>query len=132
MAETSSSPSTFISGPRLIDGDALNGAFAAPQVSVAAGLTALGAALASALVLLSTVNQFSTVAANTGAALNPKLVPGQYQDIYNDGANPLTVYWASGTIDGGASVTLTNAKRCRYTCIAPGVVESAQWGVASA
>ena len=132
MADISESPSEFITGPRLTDGNDLNSAFGSPQTSTRSGITATGAALASAVVLLTTFNQFTTVAAGTGAALNPKLIPGQYQDIFNDGANPLTVYWASGTIDGGASATLTNAKRARFFCIAPGVVESAQWGVASA
>lgn len=127
-----SAPAPLIPGQRLAEDDVLNKFLSFPSVSVSSGLTALGTTLATALVLTSVINQLSTVAANTGAAL-ASLVPGAHQDLYNDGASPVTVYAPTGyTVDGVASVTLTNALRCRYTCIAPGVIESSQLGAVSA
>lgn len=88
--------------------------------------------------LPSSINQVAT-SANSGNAvtLGIGLIPGQHQDVYNDGANPIKVFPVASTvaIDGGsagASVPLANAKRCRYTCLAANVIESAQLGVVSA
>lgn len=122
-----------ISGPHLISGSSLNTNFANPAVSSGYNLTATGAALASALLLTTALCQFSTVAANTGAAL-AAMKPGQSQVIFNDGASPLTVYAlnANYTIDGAASVPLANGKRCVYFCVSPGIIISAQLGVVSA
>ncbi len=134
MTVTTSTPQPFPPGQALQNGSDLNAALAAPAWSVAAGLVAAGVALASALQLRTTINQFATVGAATGAAL-ANLIPGQFQDVYNDGASALTVYSAFATIDGTAGATgvaLANAKRCRYTCVSPGVVESAQLGAVSA
>ena len=102
------------------------------QRTVSAGLTATGTNAATALPLTSSRNQFSTVAASTGALL-PAAVVGLDVTVFNDGANPLTVYSkGTDTVDGGASATLTNTKRCTYYCLAAGAWESAQLGVASA
>jgi hypothetical protein len=135
MAATSSTPAPFQAGFALQDGSALNAALAAPGWSVQAGQTALGAALASAFPLEATITQFSTVAAGTGAYLLATMVPGQFRDVYNDGAQTLTVYAAGGaTIDGTAGATgvsLSSTHRCRYTCLAPGVFESALLGAVS-
>ena len=135
MAASATSPQPFQSGPRLIDGSDLNKNFAFPARSVAYNQIATGATNLTALPCNSSITQFSTVAANTGALL-AALTPGQWQDIYNDGASPLTVYaGAAYTIDGTAGtvgVALANAKRCRYTCLAVGVIESAQLGAVSA
>lgn len=79
-----------------------------------------------------------TTCANAGDAVTlPALSPGQSVDVYNDGAAAASVFpnGASDTIDGGAggaAVTLTNAKRCRYTCFAANTIISAQLGVVSA
>jgi hypothetical protein len=79
-----------------------------------------------------------TVAANSGDAVTlPALAPGQSAEVYNDGANPISVFpnGASGAIDGGsggAAVTLTNAKRAKFTCVATNTIISAQLGVVSA
>lgn len=134
MAVLNSVPQPFAPGQALQDGSKLNAALASPAWSVTSGLVAIGTTLATALGLTSAINQMATVAANTGVAL-ANLIPGQFQDIYNDGASPLTVYSANATIDGTAGATgvaLANTKRCRYTCISPGVYESAQLGAVSA
>jgi len=100
--------------------------------SVATGLTATGTNAGTALALTAGLNRVSTVAAGTGVAL-PQSAAGLEVTIFNDGASPLTVYGNStDTIDGSASVTLTNAKRCMYFCFVAGAWESAQLGVASA
>lgn len=81
------------------------------------------------LALTKAVNRVST-AANAGDAVTlAALSPGQSQVVINDGANPIKVFpnGASDQIDGGtaaASVTLTNAKRCRFTCLATNVIVS--------
>lgn len=132
MALFQAAPSPLQPGQRLADDDTLNAFLSLPSVSVTSGQVATGVALADAVPMTSAITQFATVAANTGGAL-AALIPGQYQDVYNDGASPLTVYARSGyLVDGAASVPLANAKRCRYTCIAPGVIESAQLGAVSA
>lgn len=135
MAVFKSSPQPLQPGQRLADDDTLNLFLGNPSKSMASGLVATGANAAGALPLAAAINQFATVAANTGAML-AVIVPGGQQDIYNDGANPLTVYAPAGaTIDGGAaggSVPLANAKRCSYICMSPGVYESAQLGAVSA
>ena len=135
MALFQSSPQPFAPGLALQDGSLLNRILGIFVGSVSSGLTATGTTLATALGLTSTTNQFSTVAANTGATL-PAMIPGQTVFIYNDGASPLTVYAANGiTIDGTAGsvgVTLTNAKRCAYTMMSTTAIESAQLGVVSA
>ncbi len=108
--------------------------------NAAAGLVAAGTNRATALALAADINQVATAAAGTGVALPTATAPGQTVDVYNDGANAIKVYaQGTDTIDGTAGatgVTLTNAKRCRYTVmsISNGVAtwESAQFGVASA
>jgi hypothetical protein len=98
-------------------------------------LTAAGSTKADALVLTNQINVIGTAAANTGVLL-PLGVVGQPITIYNNGANAIKVYGSgSDTIDGAAAatgVTLTNAKRCEYLCIAAGVYISAQLGAVSA
>lgn len=132
MAVQKNSPQVFAPGQALQDGSLLNKILANPGYSTDYGETATGANLAGALQLAAQITQLAVVAANTGVAL-AALTAGQSQDIYNDGANPLTVYALAGyTIDGAASVPLANAKRCRYTCLAPGIIESAQLGAVSA
>lgn len=57
--------------------------------SIGAGLTAAGTNQATATAMTAAVNQFTTVAANTGALLTAGI---QQQTVYNGGANPLRVY----------------------------------------
>lgn len=70
------------------------------------GLTATGSSSADALELTADYNQFSTVAASTGAML-PDCEAGAVIAVANDGASALTVYPdAAATIDGGASYSV--------------------------
>lgn len=83
------------------------------------------------------VNRFTTVASSGNAGTLPALAVGQSVEVYNDGANPMSVFpnGASNTIDGGsggAAVTLTNTKRARFTCVATNTIISAQLGAVSA
>lgn len=104
---------------------------------VAAGLTASTThSGAGGTPLVVGVNQFSTVANAGDAATIPALAVGQSLDVYNDGAHAMAIYAQSGvSIDGlgsGSGAPLTNGKRCRFTCISAGVIESAQLGAVSA
>jgi hypothetical protein len=114
------------------------GAFTLLGVSVATGLTASTTqTLAGGLALSKAVNNVSTVANVSDAVTLPALLPGQSAVVLNSGANPMKVFpnAASVQIDGGtagAAVTLTNAKRCAYYCLATNVIVSAQLGAASA
>lgn len=104
-------------------------------VSVGNALTAAGTTRADALVLAKQVNNITTAAASTGAVL-PAGVVGMRIIIVNAGANPIKVYGnGSDTIDGVAGatgVTLTNAKRAVFICVAVNTFISAQLGVISA
>lgn len=67
------------------------------------GLVATGANQADALALISTMNIFATVAANTGALL-PEPDGKALIIIVNNGANPLSVYpQSTQTINGAAA-----------------------------
>lgn len=98
-------------------------------------LTAAGTTRADALALTKQINNIGTAAASTGVVL-PAATVGQIVTVFNSGANPIKVYGAgSDTIDGTAGstgVTLTNANRCMYICVAAATWLSAQMGVASA
>ncbi len=79
-----------------------------------------------------------TVCAHSGDAVTLQaLANGQAAVIFNDGANPASVFpnGASDTIDGGsggAAVTLTNAKRAIFLKTATNTIISAQLGAVSA
>lgn len=105
--------------------------------SVKAGIVAgTTHTLAGATGLFSDINQVATVANASDAVALPAAVIGDNITIYNDGVHVLAVWpQAADAIDGGSAgvaVSLTNAKRCQYTCIAANTWESAQLGVASA
>lgn len=106
--------------------------------SVGNGLTAAGTTRADALALTRQINNVTTAAAGTGVILPASGVAGigAVVVIYNDGANPIKVYGAgTDTIDGSPAatgVTLTNALRCAYTCVAANTWLSAQLGAVSA
>ncbi|MDB5448312.1 MAG: hypothetical protein JWQ97_3629 [Phenylobacterium sp.] len=81
------------------------------------------------LALTKAINRVSTAVTSGDAVTLAALTPGQSQVVINDGASPIKVFpnGASDQIDGGtagASVTLTNAKRCRFTCLATNVIVS--------
>lgn len=114
------------------------GGSAIEQQTVATGITASATqTLVGATALTARINRVNTSAASGNAVKLAALSPGQSQTIYNDGANPISVFPAAAgvAIDGGsagAAVTLTNAKRAVFTCTATNVVISAQLGVPSA
>ena len=88
-------------------------AAAAITGNAANNLTAAGTTQATALLLPSDVNRFTTVAASSGTIL-PPMNAGDWTVIYNGGANALAVYPpVGGVINQGAtnaaySVTTTN------------------------
>lgn len=93
--------------------------------------------IAGATALTAFYNVIGTCA-NAGDAVKlAALTPGQAQIVFSAGAAAAAVYpaTASYTIDGGsagASVTLTNTKRCMYLCTAANTIISAQLGAVSA
>ncbi len=108
------------------------------KLSVADALTAsLVQTRAGGTALTKQINRVATAAVSGDAVTLPALTAGQYVDVYNDAANPISVFpnGASDTIDGGsggAAVALANAKRCRFTCVAANTIISAQLGAVSA
>lgn len=84
-------------------------------------LTATGTGQSTAYACTFAVNAFSTVAAGTGAILDPNASKGDTQLIYNGGANALKVYPVSGaSINGLAAnvaVTLPVRTACQFHCI---------------
>lgn len=106
--------------------------------SVQVGITASTThTIAGGTALTKQVNVVSTCANAGDAVTLANLAVGQHQDVYNAGAAAAGVYPAAAgiAIDGGtagAAVTLTNAKRCRYTCVAANTILSEQLGAASA
>lgn len=84
------------------------GAQAAQNIcgDVATSLTATGTTATDAYLLSAAINQFSTVAASTGAKLMPTEA-GAVVTVRNSGANTLTLYPATGsTINGAASIAV--------------------------
>jgi len=104
------------------------------MASVGNALTAAGTTRTDALVLTKEVNNVTTAASGTGVVL-PAGVAGMKIKIYNNGANLIKVYAnGSDTIDGTAGstgVSLTNALRCEYECVATNTWLSAKLGATS-
>lgn len=106
--------------------------------SLTAGITASATqTLAGATALTTEINLVATAAAAGNAVKLPALVPGQSVEIFNSGANAISVFPAASNvkIDGGsngAAVTLTNGKAARFFCLASNTVTSAQLGAVSA
>lgn len=100
----------------------------APQAQAIAGtvantLTATGAAQATALALPADINRFTTVAASTGTII-PAMNPGDYVEIFNGGANALSVYPPTGgainaVATNGAYSLATATPYARVRCITP-------------
>ena len=105
----------------MIQAQAMAGGLAAPVVAAIAGTnqvnqTALGSTQTTAMALAAANTSFGTVAASTGAVLPPNAQVGDLFEVYNGGANTLTVSPALGaTINslaantGLAVVTLKSA-----------------------
>jgi hypothetical protein len=106
--------------------------------SVETGITASTTqTLAGGYALTKAISVVATVANSGDAVTLPALATGQFIDIYNNGAHPANVFpnGSANQIDAGtagAAVTLTNAKRCRFTCVALNTIISAQLGAVSA
>lgn len=143
-------------GRRLFAGETLND-FMDGKHGMDGAVTALGTTLATSYKIIRAISQFTVVtSSNKGAALPSAItlkntksqnfsianILGKTCDIYNDdSADDMTIFAPdASTIDGVAGatgVTLTHAKRCRFTAMAVsdlGVVTwiSAQLGVVSA
>ena len=92
------------------------------SAGAASTLTATGTNQATGLVLTTSVNNFTTVAASTAAVLPATTVCpiGCHAVVRNGGANDLLLYPATGQgINGGAanaSITLTTAAKQVATC----------------
>lgn len=105
--------------------------------SVATGITASTTQTrAGGTALTKAINVVATSANSGDAVTLPALTAGQRVVIFNNGANPIKVFpnGASDQIDGGtagASVTLTNALRCEFVCVAANVLLSAKLGAVS-
>jgi len=74
----------------------------------AIGLTATGSSITDAYLLTAAVNDFTTVAASTGAKLMP-LNPGDSVVIFNGGAQTLTIYPNGSDVFNNAASTVTLA-----------------------
>jgi len=88
-------------------------------VIVAASLTATGTVQGDALALTGTINEFTTVAAGTGARLSSSMTAGDNQLVFNGGANALKVYPDSGSrinaLVTNAAALLSINTACRFT-----------------
>jgi hypothetical protein len=85
---------------------------------VATGLTAAGSTSGTALALSAVHNVVATTAASTGVRL-PPAETGAVSVVANNGVSSLTVYPASGTIDGAASVAIAANKRRVFVGTSP-------------
>lgn len=86
-----------------------------------AALTATGTGQSDALQLAEIVNQVTTTASGTGVKLLAAPAAGQFQIVYNGGANPLRVYpQTSGTINqlsANSGHILPVATTCMYWAV---------------
>ena len=104
-------------------------ALTAVGTSVATALTATGTGQSDALQVTSVLNVFTTVASGTGARLNSSAAldgQTQRQIIYNDGANALKVYPATGqsinSLTANSGHLLPTNTTCMYF-----LVSATQW-----
>lgn len=128
-------PQPYYPGYQMAAGESLDKNFAVPKVSTQQSVTASGTNRAGAFAILASITNVTVAASGTGVVL-PASNPGLKYYIFNGGANTIKVYGAgSDTIDGTAGssgVSLTNAARCQYICIANGTWISALLGAVSA
>lgn len=83
---------------------------------VAAGLTATGTIQSDAYAMTAAINEFTTVAAGTGARLSSLAVAGDSQTVYNGGANALKVYPDSGVRINGIPTNIGILVATNTTC----------------
>lgn len=100
-------------------GSGLNGlAVASIGLDVESGITATGTNAATAYSMTAAMNEFTTVAAGTGAILYSGAV-GDSQYVYNGGANQLSVYPSSGckinALPTDQAALLPSACACEFT-----------------
>jgi len=95
-------------------------------------LTAAGTNQATALEVTANINRFSTVAAGTGAKLNSAITLGLPQIIYNGGANPLTVYPATGGTINSLAANAGHTLAINTTCLYFSTSATAWVGILSA
>ena len=88
--------------------------------SVAAAVTAAGTNLATATLLVASINNIATAAVGTGVALPIGTALGDSFIVHNSGANALLVYAPPGTtINGAASVSLAVNKNMDVFTLTP-------------
>jgi hypothetical protein len=80
---------------------------------VSAAVTATGSSATDAQSVSAVVTRVSTTAASTGVKI-PSPEVGAMMVVRNDGASTLTVYAASGTINGSASDSIAAGKANLY------------------
>ena len=118
-------PTPFQSGPRLVDGDALNKNFAYPLSAFKGSITALaGGGRAGSPVLTEILSQVDTTASNNDSVQLPAAMPGMEGALANAGASTLKVYAnGSDTINGTAGatgVTMTTGQNALLFCAEKG------------
>jgi hypothetical protein len=90
--------------------------------AVQTGQTATGSTQATAFALGAEITAFSTAAASTGAILPSDATAGDEMEVYNGGANSLTVYPpVGGTINNlsaNTGLALATLKSGKYKCVA--------------
>jgi hypothetical protein len=89
--------------------------------NVSTGLTATGSTQATALALPASINAISTAAASTGVILPSNATSGDEIEVYNGGANAVTVYPpVGGTINNlsaNTGLSLATLKSGKYKAL---------------
>ena len=119
----------FPSGFRLINGLTLTNWFNIPQTSVEDGIVATaGGNQATAYKLTAATNRIKVCALNGDSVALPPAIVGSRFVVINDGAATCQVYGSgTDTIDAVATatgVTVSNAKRAIFYCVANGLWQS--------
>lgn len=101
-------------------GAGINALAVAAISDTASGLTATGTTQGTAYAMTAANNEFTTVAANSGAILYAGS-PGDEQFVYNGGANPLRVYPPSGSqinsLGTNYGALIPPATGCAFKCM---------------
>lgn len=120
------------SGPQLIDGTWANGLANGTNYSFQSGITAAGTTQATGTQLPAGIFliEIDTAAASTGVNL-PPCIPGTQLQIYNNGAQTVTIYpavannpltAAQDTINNGTSITLAS-----HVATSPACAKAGNW-----
>jgi hypothetical protein len=118
-------------GPGLVDGAWLNGLAGGQNYTYQSGISAAGTTQATGTQLPTNIYliEIDTVASSTGVNL-PPCIPGTQIQIYNNGANTLTIYpavannpitAAQDTINNTTSITLNSHVATSPACAKAGV-----------